>query len=152
MAIAEYDVVINRDAMSVYDFLLDARNMPSWRAGVRSIELESGAAGTKGAVYRQTVTGPGGRAVCGDIEITEARPGAEIQYRIVGGPESTRGGFYLSTEGGGTRVRFAVEREPRGVPGPAEVPVPPPDESGGLPVGAAQVGAGRAARALTAGP
>jgi uncharacterized membrane protein len=115
VAIAEYDVVINRDAMSVYDFLLDARNMPSWRAGVRSIELESGAAGTKGAVYRQTVTGPGGRAVCGDIEITEARPGAEIQYRIVGGPESTRGGFYLSTEGGGTRVRFAVEREPRGV-------------------------------------
>ena len=61
MAIAEYDVVIQRDAMSVYDFLLDARNLPSWRAGVRSIELESGAAGTKGAVYRQTIAGPGGR-------------------------------------------------------------------------------------------
>ena len=67
MAIAEYDVVIERDAMSVYDFLLDARNLPSWRAGVRSIELESGAAGTKGAVYRQTVAGPGGRAVGGVI-------------------------------------------------------------------------------------
>ena len=115
MAIAEYDVVIQRDAMSVYDFLLDARNLPSWRAGVGSIELESGAAGTKGAVYRQTVAGPGGRAVCGDFEITEARPGAEIQYRVLGGPELTRGGFYLSTEGGSTRVRFAVEREPRGL-------------------------------------
>ncbi|MET4134588.1 SRPBCC family protein [Pseudarthrobacter sp. PvP090] len=114
MAIAEYDVVIKRDAMSVYDFLLDARNLPSWRAGIRSIELASGAAGTKGAVYRQTVDGTGGRAVCGNIEITEARPGAEIQYRILDGPERTRGGFYLSTEGRSTRVRLAVEREPRG--------------------------------------
>ena len=115
MAIAEYDVVIRRDAMSVYDFLLDARNLPRWRAGVRSIELESGAAGTKGAVYRQTVAGPGGRAVCGDFEITEARPGAEIQYRGLGGPARMRGGYYLSTEGGSTRVRFALECEPRGL-------------------------------------
>ena len=66
-------------------------------------------------MYRQTVTGPGGRAVRGDFEITEARPGAEIQYRVIGGPERTRGGYYLSTEGGSTRVRFAMECEPRGV-------------------------------------
>ena len=115
MAIAEYDVVIQRDAMSVYDFLLDARNLPRWRAGVRSIELESGVAGTKGAVYRQTIAGPGGRTLCGDFEITEARPGAEIQYRALAGPERTHGGYYLSTEGGSTRVRFALECEPRGI-------------------------------------
>ena len=115
MAIAEYDVVIRRDAMSVYDFLLDARNLPSWRPGVRSIELESGAAGAKGAVYRQTAAGPGGRVVCGNFEITEARPGAEIRYTVLDGPERTRGGYYLSTEGGSTRVRFAVECEPRGL-------------------------------------
>ncbi|MDN4644336.1 SRPBCC family protein [Arthrobacter sp. PsM3] len=115
MAIAEYDVVIKRDAMSVYDFLLDASNLPRWRAGVHSIELESGAAGSKGAGYRQTIAEPGGRTVCGDFEITEARPGAEIRYRVLAGTERTRGGYYLSTEGGGTRVRFALECEPRGI-------------------------------------
>jgi uncharacterized membrane protein len=115
VATAEYDVVIKRDAMSVYDFLLDASNLPSWRAGVHSIELESGAAGSKGAVYRQRIAEPGGRTVCGDFEITEARPGAEIQYRVLAGPERTRGGYYLSTEGGSTRVRFALECEPRGI-------------------------------------
>lgn len=115
MAFAEYDVVIKRDAMSVYDFLLDASNLPSWRAGVDSVELESGAAGTKGAVYRQTIMEPGGRTVRGGFEITEVRTGAEIQYRVLAGPERTRGGYYLSTEGGSTRVRFALECEPRGI-------------------------------------
>ena len=31
------------------------------------------------------------------------------------GPERTHGGYYLSTEGGNTRVRFALECEPRGI-------------------------------------
>jgi uncharacterized membrane protein len=115
VAIAEYDVIIKRDAMSVYDFLLDVRNLPSWRAGIRSIELESGAAGTKGALYRQIIAGPGGRTVSGNFEITEARPGAEIQYKARAGTERMHGGYYLSTEGGSTRVRFALEREPRGI-------------------------------------
>ena len=86
MAFAEYDVVIHRDAMSVYNFLLDPGHLPLWREGVRSVELHSGAAGAKGAVYRQTVAGP-------------ARP---------------HGGYYLSTEGPGTRVRFALNCEPKG--------------------------------------
>jgi uncharacterized membrane protein len=115
VAFAEYDVVIQRDAMSVYDFLLDARNLPRWRAGIRSIELASGASGTKGAVYRQTIAGPGGRHLCGDFQITEARPGAEIQFEALAGPERTHGGYYLSTEGGSTRVRFALDCEPRGI-------------------------------------
>ncbi|MET4095970.1 SRPBCC family protein [Arthrobacter sp. UYCu712] len=115
MAFAEYDVVIQCDAMSVYNFLVDARNLPRWRAGIRSIELESGAAGAKGAVYRQTIKGPGGRLVAGDFEIIEARPGAEIQYQVIVGPVRPHGGYYLSTEGRRTRVRFALECEPRGI-------------------------------------
>ncbi|MGY2744792.1 SRPBCC family protein [Pseudarthrobacter sp. O4] len=115
MAFAEYDVVIQSDAMSVYNFLVDARNLPRWRAGIRSIELESGAQGAKGAIYRQTLTGPGGRPVAGDFEIIEARPGAEIQYQVIVGPDRPRGGYYLSTEGPRTRVRFALECEPKGI-------------------------------------
>ncbi len=115
MAFAEYDVVIQRDAMNVYNFLLDGENLPRWRAGIRRIELESGAAGSKGAIYRQTLAGPRGRPVAGDFEITEARPGAEIQYRVLVGEARLHGGYYLSTEGRGTRVRFALECEPRGI-------------------------------------
>ncbi|WP_427128797.1 SRPBCC family protein [Pseudarthrobacter sp. S9] len=114
MAFAEYDVVIQRDAMSVYNFLLDARNLPSWREGIRSVELQSGAGGAKGAVYRQTLTGPGGRPVAADFEIIEARPGAEIQYQVIVGPARPHGGYYLSTEGTSTRVRFALEYEAKG--------------------------------------
>ncbi|MET3922653.1 SRPBCC family protein [Arthrobacter sp. UYEF20] len=115
MAFAEYDVLIQSDAMSIYNFLADARNLPRWRAGIRSIELKSGAEGAKGAVYRQLLTGPGGRAVAGDFEIIEARPGAEIQYQVIVGQARPRGGYYLSTEGQCTRVRFALECEPKGI-------------------------------------
>lgn len=45
MVFAEYDIVIERDAMSVYNFLLDARNLPSWRQGIRSVDLETGSPG-----------------------------------------------------------------------------------------------------------
>jgi hypothetical protein len=47
--------------------------------------------------------------VARDYEITHARPGAEIQFQVVAGPSLLRGGFYLSTESAGTRVRFALE-------------------------------------------
>ncbi|MCU1532773.1 MAG: hypothetical protein JWO49_2344 [Arthrobacter sp.] len=117
MAFAEYEVLIERDAMTVYNFLLDATNLPSWREGVRSVELASGAAGAKGTVYRQTLAGPGGRPLAADFEITEARPGAEIQYQVIIGPARQHGGYYLSTEGRGTRVRFALQYESKGLLG-----------------------------------
>ncbi len=65
-------------------------------------------------MYRQTVAGPGGRPVAADFEIIEARPGAEIQYQVIVGPARPHGGYYLSTEGPSTRVRFALNCEPKG--------------------------------------
>jgi uncharacterized membrane protein len=117
VAFAEYNVLIQRDAMSVYNFLADARNLPRWRIGIRSVELQSGAEGAKGAIYRQLLTDPGGRPVAGDFEVIEARPGAEIQYQVIVGQARPRGGYYLSSEGQRTRVRFALECEPKGILG-----------------------------------
>jgi uncharacterized membrane protein len=117
VAFAEYDVLIQSDAMSVYNFLADARNLPRWRIGIRSVELQSGAEGAKGAIYRQLLTDPGGRPVAGDFEVIEARPGAEIQYQVIVGQARPRGGYYLSSEGQRTRVRFALECEPKGILG-----------------------------------
>jgi uncharacterized membrane protein len=117
VAFAEYEVVVERDAMSIFRFLLDGLNLPSWRDGIRSIELRSGAIGAKGAVYQQTLTGPGGRPIAGDFQITEVRPGAEIQFQVIAGPARPHGGYYLSTEGSSTRIRFALEYHPKGLAG-----------------------------------
>ncbi|MCU1518783.1 MAG: hypothetical protein JWQ75_3504 [Pseudarthrobacter sp.] len=117
MAFAEHEVLIRRDAMAVYTFLIDGMNLPQWRDGIRSIGLAAGAAGTKGAVYQQTLAGRAGRPVAGDFEITQARPGAEIQFQVIAGPSRPAGGYYLSTEEAGTRVRFALEFQPKGLKG-----------------------------------
>ncbi|MFJ4210338.1 SRPBCC family protein [Paenarthrobacter sp. NPDC089675] len=115
MAFAAHEVVINRDAMTVYSFLMDGLNNSLWRSGVRSMALRSGVRGEKGAVYQQTLTGPGGRPIAADFEITEARPGAEVRFDVVAGPARPSGGYYLSTEGKTTRLRFALEYHPKGL-------------------------------------
>ncbi|MDQ0632145.1 putative membrane protein [Arthrobacter pascens] len=117
MAFAEHEVLIRRDAMAVYSFLIDGMNLPQWREGIRSIRLATGAAGSKGAVYRQTLAGRSGRPIPADFEITQARPGAEIQFQVIAGPAKPSGGYYLSTEESGTRVRFALDYQPKGLLG-----------------------------------
>ena len=109
MAFAEHEVLVQRDAMTVYTFLLNGLNLPAWQPGIRSISLSSGSAGSAGARYQVTLTGPRGRPVAADFEITHTRPGAEIRFQVVAGPSLPSGGFYLSTEGAATRVRFALE-------------------------------------------
>ena len=128
MAGAEHEVLVARDAMTVYSFLLDGANLPRWQTDVRSVGLSSGSAGSVGAGYQVTMDGPRGRPVARDYQITQARPGAEIQFQVVAGPSLLRGGFYLSTESAGTRVRFALEAPsqgflelcPPGISGPAQ--------------------------------
>jgi uncharacterized membrane protein len=115
MAFAEHEVFVQRDAMTVYSFLLNGLNLPSWQPNIRSISLSSGTAGAPGARYQVTLMGLRGRPVAGDFEITQARPGAEIQLRVVAGPYLPCGGFYLSTEGSGTRVRYALETPLKGL-------------------------------------
>ena len=115
MAFAEHEVLIRRDAMTVYLYLLDATNLPSWREAVRSVKLLQGPAATKGAVYRKMVAGRSGLSIPADLEITHARPGAEIQFHVTSGPANRTGGYYLSTESSGTRVRFALTAQPEGI-------------------------------------
>lgn len=114
MAFAEHEVLIRRDAMSVYLYLVDAANLPLWRDGVRSVRLLHGTTGTKGAVYRAMVAGRSGLSIPADMELLEARPGAEVRFGLVSGPARRTGGYYLSTEAAGTRVRFALEARPEG--------------------------------------
>jgi len=111
VAFAEHEVVIQRDAMSIYNFLLDPRNLSCWRDGIRGVKLISGAAASRGAVYRPLFAGAGEPADA-DFALTATRPGAEIEFEVVSGPVRERGGYYLSTENDSTRVRFALRCRP----------------------------------------
>jgi Predicted integral membrane protein len=115
VAHAENEVVIGRAAGEIYTYLADGLNNPAWRSGVLSIELKSGTAAAVGAVYRQLLRGPGGRAIDGDYEITEAIPGSELRFRVVAGPARPVGAYLLTPLEGGTRVRFTLDLAPKGL-------------------------------------
>lgn len=115
MAHAENDIVIERSPHDVYAFLADGGNNPLWRKGVKSIRLREGTAGQLGAVYAQTLTGPGGRAIDGDYRITRADPGRELEFAVIAGPARPTGRYTLSPEGTGTRVTFALDYTPTGL-------------------------------------
>ncbi|MFF2029036.1 hypothetical protein [Arthrobacter sp. NPDC058192] len=108
MAQAENDVVIHRDAISIYNFLVDPVNLPLWRDGLGGVELVSGSAGSPGAVYRPHFAAAERRWAAADFELTVTRPGTEIQFQVLTGPGRPHGGYYLSTEGSSTCVRFAL--------------------------------------------
>ncbi|WP_241982353.1 SRPBCC family protein [Cryobacterium sp. HLT2-28] len=90
-------------------------NNPTWRSGVRSIALASGRGGTSGAVYSQTLIGPGGRSIQGDYEITTALPGKELAFRVITVPARPTGRYLLTEHDGGTTVRFILDFHAKGL-------------------------------------
>lgn len=111
---ASHDVLIRCDALSVFSFLADGANNPQWREGLRSVILRSGAPGAVGAVYQQAYEHSTVSSIPGTYRITASRSGAELEFAVLYGPVGTRGGYYLSTEGDSTRVRYALDFTPRG--------------------------------------
>ncbi|MFJ3957192.1 hypothetical protein [Arthrobacter sp. NPDC090010] len=114
MVHASHDVLIHCDALTVFDFLADGINNSLWRDGLRSVVLRSGAAGKVGAVYQQSYHSNQVSGIPGTYRITASRSGAELEFAVLYGPIGTRGGYYLSTEGESTRVRYALDFTPRG--------------------------------------
>ena len=115
MAHAENETTINRSPEDVYAFLADGLNNRAWRSGVQDITLKSGTPGDLGAVYSQTLSGPGGRPIVGDYEITAADPGKLLGFQVVAGPARPAGAYRLSEAPGGTTVRFSLDLEPKGL-------------------------------------
>lgn len=115
MAHAENRTTINRPPQDVFAFLADGLNEPQWRSGVKEIALKSGSAGAVGALYSQTLTGPGGRSIPGDYEIKEAIPGELLRFQVVAGPARPTGEYRLQAADGGTEVRFTLDLQPKGL-------------------------------------
>jgi uncharacterized membrane protein len=110
---ASSEIVIKRPREDVFAFLADPENDPQWRSGVLDLKRVSGSG--IGARYTQGVKGPGGRRIPADIDITELTPGEAIAFRTIAGPVRPRGRYVLAAANGGTRVRFELEADLKGV-------------------------------------
>jgi uncharacterized membrane protein len=110
---ASSEIVINRAREEVFAFLADPENDPQWRRGVLDLKRVSGLG--VGARYAQGVKGPGGRRIPADIEITELTPGHAVAFQTVTGPVRPRGRYLLDAADGGTRVRFELEADVKGL-------------------------------------
>ena len=110
---ASSEIVIKCPREDVFGFLANPENDPQWRRGVLDLKRVSGSG--IGARYAQGVKGPGGRRIPADIEITELTPGEAIAFQTVAGPVRPRGRYVLAAADGGTRVRFELEADVKGV-------------------------------------
>ena len=112
---AENTVTIDRPIEDVFAYLADGTNNPHWRSGVVSIERASGDDGL-GTTYRQVLTGPGGRKIAGDYEVTGYERPHRLRFKVTAGPARPTGEVTLATTGAGrTRVTFTLDLQPTGV-------------------------------------
>lgn len=66
-------------------------------------------------IYSQTLTGPGGRPVAGDYEITTTEPGKRLTLQVVAGPARPTGEYVLAEATSGTTLRFILDLQPAGL-------------------------------------
>ena len=112
---AEHTVTIRRPAREVFDYLADGTHNRDWRSGVLEIEKTAGPDG-EGAVYRQVLSGPGGRRIDGDYRVTVFDPPRRLEFQVTAGPARPTGVFELSENADqATRVRFSLDLSPAGL-------------------------------------
>jgi len=109
MPSAERTISIRRPVDQVFRFLADGRTATQWRSGV--IEVSKASGDGVGAVYRQVVRGPGGRAIDADYEITALEQDARIAFRTITGPVRPTGEFAFEAMGEATILTFTLEAE-----------------------------------------
>ena len=107
MPSAQRTIAIRRPVDQVFRFLADGRTATQWRSGVIDVSKTSGEG--VGAVYRQVMRGPGGRAIDADYEITALEPDARIAFRTIAGPVRPTGEFLFEAMGDATILTFKLD-------------------------------------------
>jgi Polyketide cyclase / dehydrase and lipid transport len=114
MAHAEETVMIDRSAEEVFDFLADGSNNGRWRAGVIEVADQSGDGA--GAVWGQTMRGPGGRTIQGNYCVTDHDRPRRLGFEVIAGPARPLGVFTLPSRGhSSTTLSFTLDLRPRGM-------------------------------------
>jgi hypothetical protein len=110
---AEHRVTIKRPAADVFAYLADGEKGTEWRSGIVDIKKVSGEG--VGSQYKQSVRGPGGRAVAADYTITEFTPNSVLAFQATAGPVRPHGRYDLAEWGGLTSVTFSLDAELTGI-------------------------------------
>ena len=113
MVSATYSVTINRPIEAVFAFVADGEKCPQWRPGVVDIKHVSGEG--VGSKYAQGVSGPMGRRVQADYEITVFTPNTRMDFQTTTGPARPHGRYDLESFDGGTRLTFSLDAELTGI-------------------------------------
>jgi uncharacterized protein YndB with AHSA1/START domain len=114
MPSAARNLVIARPVSDVFAFFTDHDNDPRWRAHVKEIKAEGPP--RVGAKIHQVITGPGGRGIAADIEITDYEPDHRYAFAVIGGPVRPRGDMqFAPTSEGATELTFTLEAELSGL-------------------------------------
>ena len=116
---ASYSVTIDRPVADVFAYIADGEKCKEWRPGVLDISRAGGSTtGGVGTRYLQGVKGPMGRRISADYEITVFEPNERLEFQTVTGPARPHGRYdFASTDGGGTRLTFALDAELSGIRG-----------------------------------
>ena len=112
---ARQSVVIGRPVGEVFAFIADGEQCPRWRSGVLDIRRVSGTG--VGTSYAQGVSGPMGRRVAADYEITVYEPDRRIEFQTTAGPVRPHGRYDFEAADGGTRLTFALDAQVTGIRG-----------------------------------
>ena len=114
MAHAEARITIDRPVETVFDFVLDGTQNPLWHPAVLGVQRVPGKPSSLGAVFKQSLKGPGGRRFAGDYEIVEYQPNEVITFQVIAGPARPTGTYRFEAIGSATRVTFRLQYEPKG--------------------------------------
>jgi uncharacterized membrane protein len=115
MAAASNSIDIDRPVEQVYRFLANGLNNPLWRPTVTDVRLASGSPGTFGAVYQQKLKGPFGISTPGDYRLVQAINNFRIKFEVITGPVRPVGVFDIEPAASGSRVKFSLSYQPRGL-------------------------------------
>jgi len=113
MPSAQRTIVINRPVEEVFAFFTDPTNDVSWRPHVKEVSTEGPVA--EGSRIHQVVTGPAGRGIPADIEVTALEPPTRYAFQVVAGPVRPLGEFRFTADGDTTTVSFSLTAELTGL-------------------------------------
>ena len=111
---AQHTVTINRAVEAVFAYVADGEKCPRWRPGVLDIKRVSGDGGV-GTRYQQGVSGPMGRRIAADYEITKSDTNRLLEFQTVTGPARPHGRYDFEPVAGGTRLSFALDATLTGI-------------------------------------
>ncbi|TQJ52175.1 SRPBCC family protein [Phycicoccus sp. SLBN-51] len=106
MPAAQRTITINRPVEDVFAFFTDPNNETKWRTHLK--EVSAAGPVLVGTTIHQVVTGPAGRGIPADVEVTGYEPGTRYAFRVIAGPIRPVGEFAFSPNGTATTVSLSL--------------------------------------------